>query len=61
MSRYDGNVGRGSERDYPFAVELPVPENGFGTPRLRFPRPGASQYGSELTSTRLAQPSGAMV
>lgn len=31
MSRYDGNVGRGSERDYPFAVELPVPENGFGT------------------------------
>jgi hypothetical protein len=31
MSRYNGSVSRGSEDDYPFAVELPVPEGGFGT------------------------------
>jgi hypothetical protein len=31
MSRYNRSVSRGSEDDYPFAVELPVPEGGFGT------------------------------
>jgi hypothetical protein len=31
MTRYNGSVGRGSEHDYPFALELPVPEGGFGT------------------------------
>jgi len=31
MSRYSGNVGRSNEENYPFPIELPVPEGGFGT------------------------------